>query len=133
MRKLLLLLLLSSSSSFSTIISACAQVPTIYLPEPKARRIADSLRTLPRVRLEAERWRGSAYHFKSAADSALWAQNLTEQALKSQGKAYVMQAELLKNEQIKVDWWKKVARRRGLLNYILAAGVAGLGYLFITK
>jgi len=131
MRKLLLLLLLSSCSNFITSTSAFAQAPTIYLPVSKAQRIADSLRTLPRVRLEAERWRGSAYHFKSAADSALWAQNLTEQALKSQGKAYVMQAELLKNEEIKVDWWKKVARRRGFLNYLLAGVAAGLGYLAI--
>jgi hypothetical protein len=120
---------LSSFSNILTSTSASAQVPTIYLPVPKAQRIADSLRTLPKVRLEAEKWQHSAYHFKSAADSALWAHNLAEQALKSQGKAYVMQAELLKNEEIKVDWWKKVARRRGLLNYILAGAVAGLGYL----
>ena len=124
MRQLLLLLLvLSSYSSFSQTTSL------IYLPVPKAKRIADSLRTLPRVRLEAEKWQHSAYFFKSAADSALWAQSLTQEALKSQGKAYVMQAELLKNEEIKVDWWKKVARRRGLLNYLLAGAVAGLGYL----
>jgi hypothetical protein len=96
---------------------------------PKAQRIADSLKTLPKVRLEAERWQHSASHFKSAADSALWAHNLAKQALASQGKAYTMQADLLKNEEIKVDWWKKVARRRGFLNYVLGAGLAGLGYL----
>jgi hypothetical protein len=131
MRKLLLLLLLSSFSNFSTITDAFGQVPTIHLPVPKAHRIADSLRTLPKVRLEAERWRGSAYFFKSAADSALWAHNLSKQALTSQQKAYMMQAELLKNEEIKVDWWKKVARRRGFLNYLLAGVSAGLGYLLV--
>lgn len=100
---------------------------------PKAQRIADSLRTLPKVRLEAERWRGSAYYFKSAADSAQWAHTLSRQALTSQQKAYQMQAELLKNEEIKVDWWKKVARRRGFLNYLFAAIAAGVGYVAITK
>jgi hypothetical protein len=129
MYKLLLLLALSICSNTLTSTSAHAQ--TIHLQVPKARRIADSLRTLPKVRLEAEKWRGSAYFFKSAADSALWAHNLSKQALTSQQKAYMMQAELLKNEEIKVDWWKKVARRRGFLNYLLAGVSAGLGYLLV--
>jgi hypothetical protein len=119
---LLALLLFSSYSSFS-------QTTDIRIPIPKAQRIADSLRTLPKVRKEAEKWQHSSWHFQSARDSALWAQKKTQQGLTNQEKAYMMQAELLKNEEIKVDWWKKVARRRGFLNYCLAALAAGVTYL----
>jgi hypothetical protein len=134
MRKcLLLLLLLSLYSNTITTTSAFAQVPTIYLPVPKAERIADSLKTLPKVRKEAEKWQHSAWHFQSARDSALWAQKQTQQGLTNQERAFLMQTEALKNETIKVDWWKKVARRRGFLNYVFAAIAAGVTYFAVTR
>ena len=125
MRPLLLALLLLWS------FSASSQITQINIPEAKARRIIDSLWVLPKVRQEAAKWRSSSQHFRTSADSARWTLTLTRQVLDSQEQRLIIKDKLLTSKDLEVDWWKKVARRRGFLNYVLAAVGAGLGYLAI--
>jgi hypothetical protein len=125
MRHLLLALLLLLS------FSGYCQTTEIKISETRARRIVDSLWALPKVRKEAARWQQAAGHFQTARDSAKWALAYTKQELRATDERLVLKDKLIMSKDTEVDWWKKVARRRGFLNYCLAAVSAGLGYLLL--
>ena len=129
MRRFLLtlpLLLSIASNAFSQ--------PTkqVCIPAVQAAKIADSLTVLPLVRREASAWQQAAGHFQSAGDSLRVAYVARGQAYQKLRGAMLDQQLLTANETAKAEGWRQCARRRGLLNYLLAAALAGSGY-FILK
>jgi hypothetical protein len=104
----------------------------VCLSVPQAAKIQDSLRVLPVVRQEAAAWHTSSRYFQQSADSLRRANALNLDAARASQAAFTGQRALTANETAKASAWEQKARRRGWLNYLLAAAAAGLTYTFIT-
>lgn len=112
---LLLLLILLPCAAFSQTTSA----GKICFTPQLAAQLADSLKVLPLVRGEARQWRLAAGSFQAQAAS-------TARALTDERELHALTA-------AEAGEWKKKARRRGLLNWLGAAAVAGVATLLLVK
>lgn len=102
-----------------------SQTTKVCLPIAQAAKIADSLSVLSVVRREAASW-------KLAADSAHAASLARGRAYQQLRGALLDQQLLTANETANADLWRHRARRRGLLSYLLLAGIGGSAYLLLT-
>lgn len=81
------------------------------LSVPQRQRLADSMATLPVVRRAAQQYRLSADAYAGAL---------------------VAQQRLSTDAALQASAWKATARKRGLLNLLLVAGLGGLGYFTLS-
>lgn len=123
---MLLLTLLATTPVFSQLTKVC-------IPTRQAAKIADSLAVLPQVRQEAAAWQVAAIGYRTAADSLRAADQRHRAAYQSERVATQALTGLLGNAEAVGAGWKAKARKRGLLNALLLAGLGGLGYFTLAR
>ena len=93
----------------------------------------DSLQVLPVVRREAGSWRRAAGRYRLAADTAQAAYLRQVATTESSQFAYHQQLSLTTRETLRAEDYRTKAHRRGLWNWLLAVGLGGLTYGFVTR
>lgn len=88
---------------------------------------------LPVVRAEATAWQAAAVGYRSALDSMTTADTHHRAAYQQEQIATARLGVLLSSSEAVGAEWKGKARKRGLLNGLLLAGLGGLGYFTLTK
>jgi hypothetical protein len=98
---------------------------------PQAAKIQDSLKVLPVVRREAAAWQTSSRFYQQAADSLYKSSELNLSAVRAAERAFEGQQLLTQNEFAQKIGWQKKAKKRGVLNAILATLAAAITYTAI--
>ena len=103
----------------------CQPIEKVCLKVEQAARINDSLRVIPLLRR-------AVVGYRTAADSLRTADARHRAAYQSEQVATATLGVLLANSETVAANWKAKARKRGLLNALLLAGLSGLGYFTLT-
>lgn len=115
-------------------LAGAAQAPkAITLPAREAAKIYDSLRVLPFVRQEARLLRAAGAAYRQAADSLQHAFADQQRASQECQLRLAEQKRLIDSDAAAVVKWRSKARKRGVLNGLLAASAGVLFYFSITR
>ena len=106
---------------------------SVTLPAREATKIYDSLRVLPLVRQEAHRWQAASGAYRQAADSLRQALAAQQAASQTYQRSLTDQARLTTSATADATQWRSKARKRGVVNGLLAGAVGVLAYLAITR
>lgn len=135
---LCLLLTLAACPGFGQIFSPAKPGPprALLLTIPQ-QRLRDSLLTLRLVRVQLGRerraWRGASATYNAALDSLETAYSSSQGENRHLKEARVQDQLLLVSQTRKTAKYRARAHRKGVLNVLLSAAVAGLLYGIITK
>lgn len=105
----------------------------ISLTPPQAKRIIDTLNVVPKVRREAEAWRGSSGYYRWQADTATKANISMRSAVKVAVGRLALNEVLLKSSEADTKRYKKLAQRRGVVNVLAFLGILVLSYAVVKN